>query len=413
MEEPERPRPAAEGTERPRPRTEESPRRPSRTEESVRPRPEPAEEPVRPRPAPRPRPADLVSEEEIAVQAPVRERRPSRPATPEVPIEEYPLVEEPPVEAEPPKPRKTRAPKPEPLPEPPGPEPEPEPEPVIEKPTVEKRRAKPVPATPPAAPAAPAAPARKPAPPVAPSSGDVAAVSQVTKTYGPSGQVEALQGVSLTVPQGRLTAIMGRSGAGKSTLLYCMAGLEVPTSGTVTVAGQTLTDMKERQLDKFRRDSIGFVLRASNLLPALSVADNIRLPLSIRKESIDQGWYDQLVATLRLTDLLGKKPDELTPGEQQRVALARALVTKPSLIIADEPTGNLDSGTAGEVLSVLRDCVTSLGQTVVVATHDAACAAIADQVWVLDDGVVVGQIKSPTLSTVIDALRSVSGGSAA
>jgi len=393
----------ADEAERPRPRTEE----PSR------PRPEPMEETVRPRPAPRPRPVDLAGEEEIAPEPPVRERRPSQPVPLEEPAEEYPLFESPPAQAEASVPRKTRTPKvqPEPAPEPAAPSfisPEPEPEPAVEKPAAEKRRSK----TPSASPAT-AVPVRKPAAPVAPSSGDAATVSQVTKTYGPGGQVQALRDVSLAVPQGRLTAIMGRSGAGKSTLLYCLAGLEVPTSGTVTVAGQTLTDMKERQLDKFRRDSIGLVLRAFNLLPALSVADNIRLPLSIKKEPVDQGWYDQVVETTELTDLLAKKPDELTVGEQQRVALARALVTKPSLIIADEPTGNLDSQTAGQMLAVLRNCVTNLGETVVLATHDAACAANADQVWILDDGAVVEQIKSPTLARVIDALRSVSGGSAA
>ena len=400
-------------TQERRPHTEEPVRRP-RTGESLHPRPEPIEEVARPRPAPRQRPVDLVSPE--VVEAPVRERRGSRQPAPvvEEPIEEYPLFEEPPVEVEPPAPRKTRPPKaePEPTPEPVGPsfitpEVELEPEPVIEKP--EKRRTKTAPVAPPAAPA----PARKPAPALAPSSGDVAVVSQVTKTYGRGGHVEALRGVSLSVPQGRLTVIMGRSGAGKSTLLYCMAGLEAPTSGTVTVAGKTLTDMKERQLDKFRRDNVGFVFREFNLLPALSAADNIKLPLSIKRESLDQGWYDQVVATLNLGEVLTKKSHDLSASEQQRVAVARALITKPSLIIADEPTGNLDSQAANEVLSVIRDIVNGLGQTVVMATHDAACAANADQVWVLDDGAVVEQIKSPTLSRVIDALRSVSGGSAA
>ena len=237
--------------------------------------------------------------------------------------------------------------------------------------------------------------------------------NQVTKTYGADGQIQALRGVSLAVQQGRLTAILGRSGAGKSVLLYVMAGLEVPTSGTVTVAGQTISDMKERQRDKFRRDSIGLVLREYNLLPTLSVADNVRLALSIKKESLDQGWYDQVIAVTKLTDVLTKKCSELTPGEQQRVALAKAMITKPAIILADEPTGNLGSQAAGEVLAILRDAVTVLGQTVAVATHDAAVAAIADQVWVLDDGAVVEQIKSPTLARVIDALRVVSGGSPA
>ena len=399
-----------------RPRTEEPGRRP-RTEESVRPRLEPAEEPVRPRPtrtvsAPRPRPVDLVDEE--IVEAPVRERRPARQPAPiiEEPVEEYTLFEEP-VELEPP--RKTRAPKAEPVAEfvEPAfiaPEVELEPEPVVERPAPEKRRSKTLPAAPPAA--APA-PVRKPSAPLAPSSGDLAVVSQVTKTYSRGGHVEALRGVSLSVPQGRMTVIMGRSGAGKSTLLYCMAGLEAPTSGTVTVAGQALTDMKERQLDKFRRDNVGFVFREFNLLPSLNVADNIKLGLSVKKQSLDQGWYEQVVSTLNLNEVLTKKPADLSASEQQRVAIARALITKPSLIIADEPTGNLDSQAANEVLTVLHDAVTGLGQTVVVATHDAACAANADQVWVLDDGTVVEQIKSPTLTRVIDSLRSVSGGSAA
>ena len=407
-----RPRPA-EGSERPRPsRTEESQRRAPRTEESVRPRPEPVEETQRTRPTrtpaePRPRQVRPV-DEDIAVEAPVRERRPARAPAPiveepidEYPLDEYPLFEEPPMEEEPP--RKTRTPRPEPAPEPDFIAPEPEP--VAEPPA--KRRPK----APPAAPSP--VPVRRPAEPLAPSSGDVAVVSQVTKTYGEGGKVQALRGVSLAVPQGRLTAIMGRSGSGKSTLLYLMAGLEVPTSGTVTVAGQALSDMKERQRDKFRRDSIGLVLREFNLLPTLSVADNVRLASSIKKESVDQGWYDQVIAVTRLADVLTRKPDDLTADEQQRVGLARALVTKPAMILADEPTGNLGSEAAGDVLAILRDAVTVLGQTVVVATHDAAVAAIADQVWVLDNGTVVEQIKSPTLPHVIDALRLVSGGPAA
>ena len=377
---------------------------------------------MRPPAEPRPRqtrPAD----EDIAVEAPVRERRPVRQPEPiveetidEFSLEdEYPLFEEPPIEEEPP--RTTRAPKPEPEPVEEFEEPsfitplvpEPEPEPVVEP--QPKRRPKAPPAAPPAVPHA--APVRRPAEPLTPSSGDVAVVSQVTKTYGTDGQVQALRGVSLAVAQGRLTAIMGRSGAGKSALLYMMAGLEVPTSGTVTVAGQAISDMKERQRDKFRRDSIGLVLREYNLLPTLSVADNVRLALSIKKESLDQGWYDQVVAVTKLADVLTKKGSELTTGEQQRVALARVLIAKPALILADEPTGNLGSVAAGEVLAILRDAVTVLGQTVVVMTHDAAVAAIADQVWVLDDGAVVEQIKSPTLTRVIDALRAVSGGSPA
>ena len=419
-EEFERPRlPRTEEYERPHPpRTTEDyerPRPPRTTEDYVRSEEAPRPRPTRTPPEPRPRPVPPVIEEDIIEVPPVRERR-QRPApVPEPveefqPIEEYPVFEEP-VELE----HRTRPPKQAPEPEPLGGssfvtvEPELEPEPVVEKPVPEKRRPK----TPPTAPSAAPAPVRKQSVPLTPSSGDVAVLSGVTKTYGRGGQVQALRGVSLAVPQGRMTAIMGRSGAGKSTLLYCMSGLEAPSSGTVTVAGTNLTDMKERQLDKFRRDSVGFVFRSFNLLPALSVADNIRLPLSIKKTSLDQGWYDQIVSTLRLTDLTSKKPTELSPGEQQRVALARALVTKPAIIVADEPTGDLNTEDANDILVVLRDCVAQLGQTVVVATHDAACAAAADQVWVLDDGQVAEQIKSPTLARVIDALRTVSGGFAA
>ena len=235
-------------------------------------------------------------------------------------------------------------------------------------------------------------------------------VSQVTKVYEAPVKVEALRGVSLAIAQGRLTAIMGRSGAGKSTLLYCMAGLELPTSGTITVDGQTLSSMKERQLIKFRRESVGFVFASNNLLPTLAVAENIRLPFSIKKESVDQGWYDQVVTTLHLSDLLGQKPGSLTAGQQQRVALARALVTKPAVIFADEPTGNLDSESTADVLSSLRSCVTELGQTVVMATHDPAAAARADYVYVMDDGSIMEKIESPTLNRMIDAVRSLSDG---
>ena len=382
-------------------------------------------------------------------QPPVRERRTTKPVEPPAPatLEDFPLLEEevdvtvaPPAQ---PAPRKTaRAPKVEPVEEfeeisfiEPIVEPEPEPEIEVEKPapvTNQKRRPPVAPAAPevqpaptakekrkpPAEPAAekrrrPAASATMGAAPLTPSVGDVAVVSQVTKTYDQPRHVEALRGVSLSVQQGRLTAILGRSGAGKSTLLRLMAGIETPTSGTITVAGQDLSSMKERQLDKFRRDSVGFVFRSFNLLDSLNVADNIKMASAIKKEPLDQGWYDQVVAALGLTDQLTKKPASLSLGEQQRVALARALSTKPSVIFADEPTGDCDAETADEVLGYLRTCVSELRATVVVATHDAAVAACADQVWVLGDGSVVEQVQAPTLARVMDALRAVSGGAQA
>jgi len=306
-------------------------------------------------------------------------------------------------------------------PAPPEPEvaaPAPVEEPVEVKEPPKRRTAptkpSPAPATPPA-PALKTKPAadRKPqpvAPAIKPTDSDIAVVSQLTKVYTTSTvKVNALRGVSLAFKSGRLTAIMGRSGSGKSTLLHCMAGLDSATTGTVTVAGKNLSGMKEQDLTKFRRESVGFVFQTFNLMPGLTVAENIQLPLAIQKKTAEEGWYDQVVSTLGLTELVSRRPVELSSGQQQRVACARALITKPVVVFADEPTGNLDSESAAEVLTLLKTCVSDLGQSVILATHDPLAAAYADRVCVLDDGAVSQEISSPNLNRVVDVFRSMSG----
>ncbi len=228
------------------------------------------------------------------------------------------------------------------------------------------------------------------------------------KVYG-SGDaaVEALRGVTIGFARGAFTAIMGPSGSGKSTLLHCLAGLDVPTSGSVWIGDVDLTSLGEKQLTALRRDKVGFVFQTFNLVPTLTAAENITLPLDIAGRDVDRSWYDQVVDTIGLRDRLGHRPSELSGGQQQRVAGARALVSRPEIVFADEPTGNLDSRSGAELLSFLRDAVTTHGQTILMVTHDAGAASYADRVVFLADGLVVDEMADPTAAGVLDRLKSL------
>jgi putative ABC transport system ATP-binding protein len=217
-----------------------------------------------------------------------------------------------------------------------------------------------------------------------------ASARDLTRVYGHGDTaVHALRGVDLDLPAGRFTAIMGPSGSGKSTLMHCLAGLDTPTSGTVTVAGRALQDMDDTALTIFRREHVGFVFQSFNLLPMLTAGQNVLLPLELAGRGVDaevRERYDLVVDVLGIRDRLGHRPSELSGGQQQRVALARALVSQPDIVFADEPTGNLDSETSAEVLGFLRRSVRELGQTVVMVTHETDAAAYADDVVVITDG---------------------------
>jgi len=219
--------------------------------------------------------------------------------------------------------------------------------------------------------------------------------------------VDALAGVSLELPAGAFTAIMGPSGSGKSTLMHCLAGLDKPTAGSVTIDGTDLSTLEDRKLTELRRDKVGFIFQSFNLLPVLTAQENIELPLRIAGRKVDDAWRDQLVGTVGIGDRLTHHPSELSGGQQQRVAVARALVTKPAVVFADEPTGNLDSVASAEVLKLLRQSVDELGQTVVMVTHEASAAAVADRVVVLADGKIVHDGAAGTPDEVHDLLRTV------
>jgi len=219
--------------------------------------------------------------------------------------------------------------------------------------------------------------------------------------------VDALDGVALELPAGAFTAIMGPSGSGKSTLMHVLAGLDKPTSGTVTIDGVDLSTLDDRKLTELRRDKVGFIFQSFNLLPVLTAQENIELPLKIAGRDVDEAWRDQIVQTVHIGDRLTHHPSELSGGQQQRVAVARALISKPAVVFADEPTGNLDSSSSAEVLQLLRQSVDELGQTVVMVTHDANAAAIADRIVVLDDGKIVHDGSAGTADEVHDLMRSV------
>jgi putative ABC transport system ATP-binding protein len=235
-----------------------------------------------------------------------------------------------------------------------------------------------------------------------------ARVRDITKNYG-HGQaaVTALGGVSLDIQAGSFTAVMGPSGSGKSTLMHCMSGLDTVTSGRLWIGDTEIGGLRERQLTRLRRDRIGFVFQAFNLLPVLTAADNITLPLDIAGRAADRAWLDTIISTVGLTDRLLHRPNELSGGQQQRVAIARALAGRPQIVFADEPTGNLDSKTSAEVLSLLRQSVREFGQTVVMVTHDPVAASYADRVIFLADGLIAGGLDRPTPETVLDALKNL------
>ena len=236
----------------------------------------------------------------------------------------------------------------------------------------------------------------------------VVTARDVVRRYGEGDTaVDALRGVSVDIAEGRLTAVMGPSGSGKSTLMHILAGLDKPTSGEVSVAGVDISGLNDTELTKLRRDHIGFIFQFFNLLPMLTAAENIVLPLKLAGNKPNQAWLDEVVESVGLGNRLSHRPSELSGGQQQRVAVARALVSRPSVMFADEPTGNLDSTTSGEILTLLRDSVDTLGQTTVMVTHDAHAAAIADRVLFLADGDVVRDLGRSSAHEILETLEQV------
>ncbi len=232
--------------------------------------------------------------------------------------------------------------------------------------------------------------------------------ADVTRVYGEGeAEVRALDGVSVDFPAGRFTAIMGASGSGKSTLMHVLAGLDRPTSGSVFIDGQALAGLSERRLTELRRERIGFVFQSFNLLPVLDARENIVLPLSIAGRKGDPEWIERLIETVGLGDRLTHRPSELSGGQQQRVAVARALVSRPAVVFGDEPTGNLDSKSSGEVMNLLRRSVDEFGQTVIMVTHDAGAAAYADRIVVLADGRIVHDGDAGSADEVLDLMKAV------
>ncbi|NNL97097.1 MAG: ABC transporter ATP-binding protein [Acidimicrobiia bacterium] len=237
-----------------------------------------------------------------------------------------------------------------------------------------------------------------------------ARVENAEKIYGVGdAAVHALAGLSVEFERGHFTAIMGPSGSGKSTLLHCVAGLDELTSGAVYIGDTELGSLNDRQLTLLRREKVGFIFQAFNLIPTLSAAENITLPLDIAGEKPDEQWYQQVVETVGLADRLSHRPTELSGGQQQRVAAARALVSQPEIIFADEPSGNLDSTSAGELLGFMEQAVKDLGQTIVMVTHDPVAASYADRIVFLADGQVVGELLDPTQETVLDMMKELGG----
>ncbi|MGW3625948.1 ABC transporter ATP-binding protein [Streptomyces sp. NPDC000880] len=233
----------------------------------------------------------------------------------------------------------------------------------------------------------------------------------LTKAYG-SGEttVRALDAVDVDIARGRFTAVMGPSGSGKSTLMHCLAGLDTVSAGQVWLGDTEITGLKDRELTRLRRDRIGFMFQAFNLLPTLTAAENITLPMDIAGRNPDREWVEQVIDTLGLRDRLRHRPAQLSGGQQQRVACARALASRPELIFADEPTGNLDSRAGAEVLTFLREAVDRLDQTVVMVTHDPGAAAYSDLVLFLADGRIVDVMRAPTAEAVLERMRLFSGG---
>jgi putative ABC transport system ATP-binding protein len=243
-----------------------------------------------------------------------------------------------------------------------------------------------------------------------PQNGSAAIVEaeELCRRYGEGeAAVDALAGVTVAFPSGRFAAIMGPSGSGKSTLMHLLAGLDRPTSGTVTLGGVELTGLDDRRLTDLRRDRVGFIFQTFNLLPVLSAEENILLPLSIAGRDVDREWFDRLVDTVGIRDRLSHRPAELSGGQQQRVAVARALISRPSVVFADEPSGNLDSKSSGDVLALLRQAVDDFGQTVVMVTHDAHAASFADRLLVLADGKIVHVGPAASTEQALDLMKAV------
>jgi len=240
--------------------------------------------------------------------------------------------------------------------------------------------------------------------------GIAARATDVWKVYGSGeAQVVALRGVSVELRRSQYTAIMGPSGSGKSTLMHCLAGLDSVTRGEVAIGDTTLTGLSDAGLTRLRRDQVGFIFQQFNLLPTLTADENITLPLAIAGRKPDKQWYDTVIDTVGLRDRLSHRPSQLSGGQQQRVACARALVSRPEVVFADEPTGNLDSRSGAEVLGFLRRSVRDFGQTIVMVTHDPNAASYADRVILLADGRLVGELTEPTADSVLDALRHLGG----
>lgn len=233
-----------------------------------------------------------------------------------------------------------------------------------------------------------------------------ARVEHASKIYGSGdGQVFALNDVSVGFPTGQFSAIMGPSGSGKSTLMHCAAGLDSLTKGEAYIGGVALSTLNDKQLTTLRRDSVGFIFQAFNLVPTLTALENITLPIALAGRTADQAWLDQIVDTTGLRDRLGHRPSELSGGQQQRVAVARSLASRPAIIFADEPTGNLDSRSSSEILAFLQTVVRDLGQTIVMVTHDPGAAGYADNVTFLADGRVADTMQNPTAELVLDRMK--------
>ncbi|WP_315148381.1 ABC transporter ATP-binding protein [Corynebacterium variabile] len=242
------------------------------------------------------------------------------------------------------------------------------------------------------------------------SSTDTAAAraDALTKIYGSGDtKVTALDNVSVSFAAGEFTAIMGPSGSGKSTLMHCMAGLDIPTSGSAWLGTTDLASLKDKELTKTRRDRLGFIFQSFNLVPTLTAEENITLPTDIAGRKVDRAWFDEVTGRLGLTDRLSHRPAELSGGQQQRVACARALVSRPEIIFGDEPTGNLDSNSSAEVLAILRASVDRDGQTVVIVTHDAKAAAYADRILFLADGRIVEELRQPTVESILSVMSRI------
>ncbi len=230
----------------------------------------------------------------------------------------------------------------------------------------------------------------------------------LSKIYGKGeSEVRALDGVTISFPKGKFTAIMGPSGSGKSTLMHCCAGLDEATSGQVFVGDIEITTLGERALTQLRRDRLGFVFQAYNLVPTLNAIENITLPMMLAGRKGDQAWIDEVVSTVGLANRLTHRPSELSGGQQQRVAVARALASRPDIIFADEPTGNLDSKTGAEILSFMKRAATDMGQTIVMVTHDPTAASYTDTVLFLADGKLDGEMNEPTAQRVLDRMRGL------